>query len=362
MNKQIATPGVVHYYWMDLIRFLAAFAVLACHFRGAFFVEYSLLQPEQQTPWMFVFYSLTRLGHEAVLVFFVLSGFLVGGKAIERIHDNTFNFHGYAIDRAVRIMLPLVSAVTFAAVVNLIIGREIELPVLIGNIFSLQGIICNSYIETLWSLCYEVWFYILICAFGYSIVYAKRVKGYIGIAVLFLCFMIFTKLKAYYLFIWLLGAIGFLFVGKKSSLVMWGSGFALIFSGVFLQLTSGSNFGGIDAVIAREYIELVFGLTFCLFLIQIIQFPPRKRVGLKLNNIGSRLAAFSYTLYLTHVPLLRLLTYLGAPKCESVNAYSLSLYVAWLLLATATAYLFYLIFERNTRKVKGWIKGYLNIH
>ena len=31
----------VHYYWLDLVRFTAAFLVLICHFRGAFFVEYT---------------------------------------------------------------------------------------------------------------------------------------------------------------------------------------------------------------------------------------------------------------------------------------------------------------------------------
>ena len=50
----------VHYYWLDLVRFTAAFLVLICHFRGAFFVEYTLLPAEQKNPLIFAFYSLTR--------------------------------------------------------------------------------------------------------------------------------------------------------------------------------------------------------------------------------------------------------------------------------------------------------------
>lgn len=68
-----------YYYWLDLVRFIAAFLVLICHFRGAFFQEYTLLLGQQQNIVTFIFYSITRLGAEAVLIFFVLSGFLVGG-------------------------------------------------------------------------------------------------------------------------------------------------------------------------------------------------------------------------------------------------------------------------------------------
>ena len=53
----------VHYYWFDLLRFLAALVVVLSHFRGAFFVEYSLLPESQQNALVFVFYSLTRLGN-----------------------------------------------------------------------------------------------------------------------------------------------------------------------------------------------------------------------------------------------------------------------------------------------------------
>ena len=59
---------------------------------------------------IFAFYSLTRLGNEAVLIFFVMSGFLVGGKRDRGCNKVSFDIKGYAIDRTVRIMLPLISA------------------------------------------------------------------------------------------------------------------------------------------------------------------------------------------------------------------------------------------------------------
>ncbi len=310
---------------------------------------------------MFVFYTLTRFGHEAVLIFFVLSGFLVGGKAIKRIRSNTFDIRSYVIDRAVRIVLPLLSALVLEVIVRHINSKETEMSTLIGNIFSLQGILCKPYIATLWSLSYEVWFYIILCAFACCILNVKKAKGYVGLTVIFLCFAVFTKLKVYYLFIWLLGAFGFLYVGKKSRFAPYASALALIGLMCALQLTSGSRFGGVYLENVRPYIELLFGLIASLFITQIVNYRPSSKIAIKLNNTGTRLAAFSYTLYLVHFPVISVLLHFGAPKCETVNIYSVSLYIAWLLIAMLTSYLLYLVFERNTGKVKGWIKKNINV-
>lgn len=107
-KPQISKP--LHFNWIDSLRFFAAFCVLAGHYRGACFETYSLLSADQQNISTILFFSITRLPHVAVLIFFVLSGFLVGGKAIERLENHSFKFNDYALDRFVRIMLPLVSA------------------------------------------------------------------------------------------------------------------------------------------------------------------------------------------------------------------------------------------------------------
>lgn len=308
---------------------------------------------------MFAFYAVTRLGHEAVLIFFVLSGFLVGGKALERIHNHTFNPRSYAIDRAVRIILPLVSSLMLALIVNVVTGNDLHIDILAGNLFSLQGIACGPYFETLWSLSYEVWFYIIMCSFGYCIVYANRPKAYLGLFMLAICFLTFTKLSAYYLFIWFIGAIGFFLSGRKSKLTLYISLISAAALIGVLQMTSGSHAGfttGIEDSIIRPLIEIIFGTVLVVCLVQIIQFPPRHKPAEKINIIGTKLAAFSYTLYLTHIPIRDLLTYLGSPKCGSVNITSMSLYLLWLFIALAVAYGMYYVFERNTPIVKMWIK------
>lgn len=102
----IKNNKINHYYWLDAIRFIAAFMVLFSHTRNDFFMAYGELPVEQQSFFSFAFYLLGRLGHEAVVVFFVLSGFLVGGRGIERIMSGNMDVRSYAIDRFSRIYPP----------------------------------------------------------------------------------------------------------------------------------------------------------------------------------------------------------------------------------------------------------------
>lgn len=176
MEKPLRREPDGHLYWLDLIRFLAAFAVMACHFRGAFFVEYSALTPEQQSPLIFSFYFITRLGFEAVLIFFVLSGLLVGGRAMQRIAAGTYKIKSYIIDRAVRIMLPLLASLILFLPIALYFHLPIKVVDWLGSLLSLQGVLTGCAFETLWSLSYEVWFYIMTCGFG-IIIKKRKSKG-----------------------------------------------------------------------------------------------------------------------------------------------------------------------------------------
>lgn len=138
-------------------------------------MDYTSLPIEQQTYANFGFYALTRLGQEAVLIFFVLSGFLVGGRSIEKLCNGTFQGRNYAIDRFVRIMLPLASALLLYIPVAIWRGADVEWANWFGCWFSLQGIYTGACIEPLWSLSYEVWFYIVVL--GIYLAISKKMGG-----------------------------------------------------------------------------------------------------------------------------------------------------------------------------------------
>lgn len=66
--------------WLDLIRYIAALLVVVGHFRAEFFVNYDDLAASQKGATMSILYVMTSLGHVSVIIFFVLSGYLVGGR------------------------------------------------------------------------------------------------------------------------------------------------------------------------------------------------------------------------------------------------------------------------------------------
>lgn len=65
--------------WLDLIRYVAALLVVVGHFRTNLFLNYNDLLLSQQSIMMQWAYCMTSLAHACVLIFFVLSGYLVGG-------------------------------------------------------------------------------------------------------------------------------------------------------------------------------------------------------------------------------------------------------------------------------------------
>jgi peptidoglycan/LPS O-acetylase OafA/YrhL len=64
------------------------------------------------------FYLLTGLQHEAVVMFFVFSGFLVGGGALSAFQSGRFSFRNYVINRACRISVVFLPALLLTALVN----------------------------------------------------------------------------------------------------------------------------------------------------------------------------------------------------------------------------------------------------
>lgn len=147
---------------LDTLRWVAALLVLLEHGRTATFLAYGDLPQAQQTLVAKGFYLLTRLGGEAVMLFFVLSGFLVGGQVIRRVREGRFSVKSYAIDRVARILPPLVPAVLLAAAVGAIWFTDGPgIWDIVATLGGFNGVLVSlNYNPPLWSLTYEIWFYI----------------------------------------------------------------------------------------------------------------------------------------------------------------------------------------------------------
>lgn len=358
---ETSEPKATHYLWLDWLRFLAAFAVLVCHGRGFFLPEYAEIPIEQRNMFIFIFYSLTRLANDPVVIFFVLSGFLVGGKGLARISQGTFNCRSYFIDRFARIFPPLLGCTIFYCIAAQFYQ---EYPVnywhCLGNLLSLQNIFCPTPVEPFWSLAYEVWFYILLGTIG---VFVTTSNSKIKVATLIIlggiCWIL-TKLDIQYMFILFLG-IGAYFIEIKNRPI-WK--FFLIF-GLFLfaiaanQIGAASNaFQGL-AVIPVVISRIILGLTVCFLIIWLAGSSSKNKYLLWINRLGSKLAAFSYTLYLSHVITFRLLQHLGWKRATQFNFYTCMDYILCIVISMIVAYLLYLCFEKNTPWLKNKLKQIL---
>lgn len=350
-----------HYYWIDLLRFFCALLVVLAHYRGNFFVEYGLLPATQKNIYTQLLFLFTRLGEEPVLVFFVLSGFLVGGKVFERILNNEIDAKSYFIDRSVRILLPLLASVLFVLLIDLITKTPIPFKDMIGSIFSLQGIITTTnYNPPLWSLSYEVWFYILLGCVMMSCRNTQK-KSLFPLFIFSICLYVFIKLNTIYLLILFMGTLGYFlprqhikFLKKKILFLI----ALLLLSFILLQLTSATRSLTLPTYISinREAAMIFLALIATLLVSHLIAAPPKRKIGIAVDTISSKLSGFSYTLYLTHYPLMGLLSYWGFQKSTQVNAVSVGKYFFAVLISLVVAHLISMISEKQTSQVKSYLK------
>src|SRR5580692_6870518 len=99
-----------------MVRGLAAIAVLVSHWRNFFLLDWQGLP--HHTPLLAVLYFVTGFGHEAVIIFFVLSGYLIGGHVVQACRRNRWSWKRYALDRLTRLGIVLVPALLLCLVLD----------------------------------------------------------------------------------------------------------------------------------------------------------------------------------------------------------------------------------------------------
>jgi peptidoglycan/LPS O-acetylase OafA/YrhL len=317
---------------LDLIRGVSALAVLIYHLRGLFFVDYPFLANKSLLSTGL--YAVTGYGHQAVMIFFVLSGYFIGTSVMESVCSQQWSWRTYLVSRIARLQLVLFPALVLGAIWDRIGMRipqaaplyygglyKFYLPsvalrstvlAFLGNFFFLQSIVSPVFGSNgpLWSLSYEFWYYIvfpaLILATAAWVGTRKRLL-YSGLG-LFLLWFIGLQLGFYFL-IWLIGA----FVGRlprparfKSAIpaVPWLGGL------IFVGALSWTRTHRLSADLLSDYI-----LAFCFALwLYTLLLGSREDASSAYVYGAKKLAGFSYTLYLIHFPALLLLRGLLNPR------------------------------------------------
>ena len=310
---------------LDMARGLAALAVLFGHVRGLFFVPYHELQHHSAA--LAAFYGLTTLGHQAVIVFFVLSGFFIVSSIVDSFEREHWSWTVYLANRIVRLSLVLIPALFLCCIVDHI-GMAMRstatfyyYPVenlfttsvsdfetfrnFIGSFCYLQSIVVQPFGSDgpLWSLSYEFWYYILfplaLCAL------MKRVRPVVRIAYLLLVILVacfIGRIITMYFLIWLLGG------AIAGATVFSWSPFRLarVNAITVVPLICVLGLSVARPLNSGFLTDLIVALGFTLWVYATVEAPERPISVLYVKS-ARLFAGFSYTLYLTHFPLVFLM-------------------------------------------------------
>jgi len=198
---------------LDLIRGLSALLVMLGHLRGFIFQDFCDLPSAGIITK--AFYFATSRGHQAVMVFFVLSGYFVGGSVLSGLMKGSFTWRGYATSRLTRLWMVLIPALMLTLGIDML-GRQWNpgayaggfhecfmsgpMPghpaswnpvTLFGNLFFLQTVSVPIFGSNspLWSLANEFWYYLmfpLLAVAGVCLIKWQRLLGAIFQLLLFL--------------------------------------------------------------------------------------------------------------------------------------------------------------------------------
>ncbi len=357
--------------FLDLSRWIAAFIVFAGHLHELLLSPYE--QVEQQNILVAVFYFVIGLSSEAVMVFFVLSGFLIGGKNLARAKTGSFDFSSYCVDRISRLYVVLLPAVLIGYFLDIIgssyfpeaglykllsyhvVTEHLDSSILIGNLLMLQSFyttVIGSNLP-LWSLSFEFWFYLL---FGLLIVIIfenkqSQWKFWKIILALMIILLLGYKFILYFL-IWCIG-LSIAFLNRK---IIKNPIIAII---PFISVLIISRFH----LITIQYLsDLLAAISFGIFLLSMKEI--NNSFLYRTKKINSVLAGFSYSLYLLHYPLILFLLSVWV-NIFQINNFSneyqpsgvgLVIYLSMMIIIYTLAYAFSLVTENNTALVRRWLK------
>jgi peptidoglycan/LPS O-acetylase OafA/YrhL len=230
---------------LDTSRWLAAFLVVIEHLRSLMFADFS----PQNHPGKLekIFYYMTGFGHSAVMVFFVMSGYLVGGKVLDRMLQGNFDWQKYAIDRVSRLYAVYMLALligggldyfgyhwfnqyglyneTFPgkiAVINHNFHRCLTAPIFALNLAMCQTVLGPVFGSNgpLWSLANEFWYYLAgPLLFGLVIWKTNNLRIFAMVGLALLIWFLPAAILIY-ASVWLLGAALY-FINGRAWLPMW---------------------------------------------------------------------------------------------------------------------------------------------
>lgn len=359
-----------HSILISLLRGLAALQVAAAHLRADFFPGLRTL--EDPTLWYQALAFSTGFAHQAVLVFFVISGWLVGGSFLNKLGQPDV-LRSYAVDRMSRLWTVLLPTFVLMLAFGIVSGTvEPHIPsfatdnpysatAFLGNLVGLQTIVVPTFGSNfpLWSLANETWYYVLFPLLVLALTAIRSSHRLLLWAGLALSALLLPFSIVLYFSIWLLG------VAFSRVRLECGAGTRIALLVLLVGLSVYFRLYGLnDALDAASYPQdLLLSVVFLLFLSStVIKVAPDARVLPAIKPAATMLSNFSFTLYVVHIPVLDMLAWLGKVMAgrSTLDAHALpdlGWYFALLGIVMLFSYGFYRLFEANTYRVRRWIKA-----
>jgi peptidoglycan/LPS O-acetylase OafA/YrhL len=362
----------LHSLLIALLRGMAALQVAAAHLRAEVFP--SLRTVAHPTVYYQALAFVTGFAHQAVVVFFLISGWLVGGSLLNKLGQPQA-IRGYAIDRSTRLWTVLIPTMLVMVLFGMVTGAvdpsrpdvyssgDYSALSFIGNLFGLQTVLVKNFggNYALWSLANETWYYV---AFPILLL-AFRDRGWLsqacGVIALGLIAALLPWAITLYFSLWLLGA-AFARIriecGRAPRAVLFATCASL---SIYYRITGSND----DLVPASFLQDLICSVPFLLLLSTLqIKIDPAVAPLRRFNRFATFFSEFSFTLYVLHVPTIALLRYLGRgvfgrDQLAPDAPLDYLVYCAMLGLIVGFAYLSYLIFESQTYRARRKLKSML---
>jgi peptidoglycan/LPS O-acetylase OafA/YrhL len=355
------------------MRALAAITVVVDHIVGHYFVPYHDAHKGLVAS---AIYPIHYMAGSAVMFFFVLSGYLVGTSVLKSHAEGRWSWSSYLLSRCTRLYMVLIPALLLTALVdglgrwNRVTAPTYAIPDQNGGLLAPHDTL-HAFLSTLlfvqnihgeifgsdgaaWSLAYEFWFYILFPILALAVLSAPRKTVYAILYLgLFLGVAWFSGFAVLSLFpTWLLGVLaGFLanrytlrnILLRRTAFTLCALGMALV-----VVLLAAHKLHGL----AASYATALFAMG---LIWSALNAPNPSGLYARISVFFSEM---SYTLYLTHEPVIILLFAFWVRRrywpADPGHAF---LILVPMGVAFVAAYLMYRAFEAHTDELRRYLRN-----
>lgn len=368
---------------LDCLRWVAALLVVISHLKPILFVEYANLK--QKSVLLDAFYFISGLGHEAVVIFFVMSGLLVGGLSLDRYMDRRFVPRQFVIQRFSRIYIVLIPALMAGFVLDHVglayfnsaalytESLRFRMPGIVANQLSWHLLLKNGLMlqqisvpvlgsnGALWSVSYEWWCYTLFFFTFYFVVscVCRPLKLHYALVTCLLLVFLPIDVMRYFL-VWLIG-VAVLFSPLRRVSCNRLLAYAGLVASILWSRIDQNNAAPIMGFERTFLHDLVLACA-CFFLFTALN---QCRAGLvRQQTVHKTLAGFSYTTYLVHLPFMMITisilhSYVGLPLLQQPSWSGFACFMLIGALVYLYSYFFSLWTERHTDTLRSYLHSWL---